>query len=239
MDVRPYSSPLRSLNCLAANFLVSRIFDTTAHSQGTQSTTDESIAVRGALLLFPVAATAPLPPMAVVSDDHACEKLCVENLAPSSAPMQTGPRPISADEVKQHSGADGPFWAVIDGFVVDATAFVKTHPGGLKKLLSTDTPQAGATGRDFGFSFSRGRNAHFPETDPEHSVSKVHTQLVSSGAVYGGMGNVGRGHGLLHEPDGESLAKLNVGKMLDEAQCQAAIERVYPDDWGNGISAQW
>eukprot|EP00854_Cymbomonas_tetramitiformis_P011198 gene11198-13234_t len=102
--------------------------------------------------------------MAVVSDDHACEKLCVENLAPSSAPMQTGPRPISADEVKQHSGADGPFWAVIDGFVVDATAFVKTHPGGLKKLLSTDTPQAGATGRDFGFSFSRGRNAHFPET---------------------------------------------------------------------------
>ena len=98
--------------------------------------------------------------MAVVSDDHADESTCAAHAAaPCSGPQ---PRPISREAVKQHSKE--PFWAVIDGFVVDATAFVDAHPGGLKKLLSTDTAAVGATGEEFGFSLSRGRNAHFPGT---------------------------------------------------------------------------
>jgi hypothetical protein len=99
---------------------------------------------------------------AVVSADHAGESTCVEHLV---APTKNvGPRIISPEEVKQHNGRGGAFWAVIDGFVVDASEFVDTHPGGLRKLLSADSPEAGATGRPFSFSFSRGRNAHFPET---------------------------------------------------------------------------
>ena len=74
-----------------------------------------------------------------------------------------GPRLIAA-EVKQHSGEGTGFWAVIDSFVVDCSEFVDTHPGGLRKLLSADSPATGATGQPFGFSFSRGRNAHFPDT---------------------------------------------------------------------------
>ena len=47
---------------------------------------------------------------------------------------------------------------------MDATEFVDSHPGGLKKLLETDEAKIGATGEPFGFSFSKGRNAHFPGT---------------------------------------------------------------------------
>ena len=75
-----------------------------------------------------------------------------------------GPRRISAEEVDQHNDAKEGFWAVVDGYVVDATAFLDAHPGGLKKLLSADSAAAGATGRRYGFSFSRGRNAHFGHT---------------------------------------------------------------------------
>ena len=46
----------------------------------------------------------------------------------------------------------------------DATAFVDTHPGGLRKLMSTDDAGIGAGPDAFSFSFSRGRNAHFPDT---------------------------------------------------------------------------
>ena len=103
--------------------------------------------------------------MAVVSDDHADESMYAEQIAPSQAVGRPGPRLILPEEVKQHSGRDGStFWAVIDSFVVDATAFVDTHPGGLRKLLSADSPAAGYTAQAFGFSFSRGRNAHFPQT---------------------------------------------------------------------------
>ena len=107
--------------------------------------------------------------MARVSDDHADETLCGEHLLPRPAPAGStcapGPRLISPDEVSQHSGSDGTsFWGVVDGFVVDASEFVDTHPGGLKKLLSVDSAGAGANGKPFGFSFSRGRNAHFPDT---------------------------------------------------------------------------
>ena len=71
---------------------------------------------------------------------------------------------ISPAEVEQHNEQDGSFWAVIDGYVVDATDFSATHPGGSTKLLSANEPETGATGRAFGFSFSRGYNAHFPAT---------------------------------------------------------------------------
>jgi len=99
-------------------------------------------------------------PGSVISDDHGDESLCADGMASSS----TEPRPISVEELQEHNNSDGSFWAVIDGFVVDATDFLESHPGGLKKLLSTDSPGAGASGQPYGFSFSRGRNAHFPDT---------------------------------------------------------------------------
>ena len=75
-------------------------------------------------------------------------------------------RPITPEEIKEHNKTNNnkDFWAVIDGYVVDATAFLSTHPGGLKKLLSADNANIGATGRPFGFSFSKGRNSHFGHT---------------------------------------------------------------------------
>mmetsp|Transcript_19454 Transcript_19454/g.57576 ORF Transcript_19454/g.57576 Transcript_19454/m.57576 type:complete len:133 (-) Transcript_19454:8-406(-) len=97
--------------------------------------------------------------MAVVSDDHADETLNVSNLDGGAAST----RWIKPDEVREHKSKES-FWAVVDGFVVDATEFVRSHPGGLRKLLQTDDPDVGATGEEFGFSFSRGRNAHFPHT---------------------------------------------------------------------------
>ena len=105
--------------------------------------------------------------MAVVSADHADASLCAENLvAPAGGFKRAarGPRLIAPDDVKQHSGKGVCFWAVIDSFVVDCSELVDTHPGGLRKLLSADSPATGATGQPFGFSFSRGRNAHFPDT---------------------------------------------------------------------------
>ena len=100
--------------------------------------------------------------MAVVSDDHAHERFCAEGL---SLPASASPRVITGDEVRQHNGRGGEnFWAVVDGYVVDATDLVNSHPGGLKKLLTTDAPGVGASGKAFGFSFTRGRNAHFPQT---------------------------------------------------------------------------
>ena len=97
-------------------------------------------------------------PGSVISTDHADESLSVHKLGLTDGR-------ISAEDVRKHNNENGSgFWAVVDGFVVDATDFLDIHPGGLKKILATDTPGAGATGSDFGFSFSRGRNAHFPNT---------------------------------------------------------------------------
>ena len=115
--------------------------------------------------------------MARVSDDHAGESLNVAHLSHSASLVSSamgkrprpGPRPILPAEIKEHNGRSGSFWAVIDGFVVDASEFVDTHPGGLRKLLSADSAESGATGRPFGFSFSRGRNAHFPDTGKRFS----------------------------------------------------------------------
>ena len=76
-------------------------------------------------------------------------------------PRSASTRWIKPDEVREHKSKES-FWAVVDGFVVDATEFVRSHPGGLRKLLQTDDPDVGATGEEFGFSFSRGRNARSP-----------------------------------------------------------------------------
>merc|ERR1711959_831635 len=86
--------------------------------------------------------------MAVVSDDHADDSLCAEHLVPTQT--QVGPRLIAPQEVREHAN-NTDFWAVIDGYVVDATAFVDSHPGGKSKLLSTDSAATGATGQPFGF----------------------------------------------------------------------------------------
>ena len=108
------------------------------------------------------------PDGAVVSADHAGECECVQHLAAAAGPRTI----ITPEEIKQHNGKDGSsFWAAIDGFVVDATAFVDSHPGGLPKLLSADAASTGATGQEFGFSFSRGRNAHFPGTGRNFAAS--------------------------------------------------------------------
>ena len=101
-------------------------------------------------------------PGSKIASDHADERTCAEGMVVSKEHQR--PRPISADEVRQRNGDNGDFWAVVDGFVVDATEFIDRHPGGLRKLLSANSASAGATGHSFGFSFSRGRNAHFPDT---------------------------------------------------------------------------
>ena len=97
-------------------------------------------------------------PGSVVSEDHGDESLCTEGMARQAqthgkgAPM---PRPISREEVEKHA-SDTDFWAVVDNFVVDATAFINSHPGGATKLQATNHPASGATGKAFGFSFTRG-----------------------------------------------------------------------------------
>ena len=106
--------------------------------------------------------------MAVVSDDHADESYNVESRLPSeSAPAIRWFTPETVHQHnKEHCSGDNiaSFWAVVDGFVVDATDFIQKHPGGRKKVLSTNDASTGDTGRPFAFSFSRGRNAHFPAT---------------------------------------------------------------------------
>lgn len=100
---------------------------------------------------------------AVVSDDHASPSLHTAALLQSPSPSPVRLIPIS--EVKGNDGTNArPFHCVIDGMVVDATGFVNAHPGGLRKILSADDASVGATGKAFGFSFSTGRNAHFPGT---------------------------------------------------------------------------
>ena len=111
---------------------------------------------------------------AVVSSDHADESL---NQSSSAADAH---RCIRPEEIEQHRSKDS-FWCVVDGFVVDATAFVGSHPGGLKKLLSSDAAATGATGREFGFSFSRGPNAHFPDTGRRFAAG-VKRYLAGGGA---------------------------------------------------------
>ena len=113
--------------------------------------------------------------MAVVSDDHADERFNVEAYQLSSSSQPTL-RLFSPDEVEEHNNNSNSsnnsnnnsnnrsFWACIDGFVVDATDFVRKHPGGKKKLLATNDATTGDRGIPYDFSFSRGKNAHFPAT---------------------------------------------------------------------------
>lgn len=99
---------------------------------------------------------------AVVSDDHAGPSLHTAALLQSTSPSPV--HLFSIVEVKENDGshANKPFYCVIDGMVVDATSFVNAHPGGLKKILSTDDASVGATGKAFGFSFSKGPECTFP-----------------------------------------------------------------------------
>ena len=124
--------------------------------------------------------------MAVVSTDHAAESLSAAGLEPLGPRM---PRIITPAELKRNNEGvranprGVAFWAVVDGWVVDASAFVDAHPGGLKKLLSTDEASIGATGKQYGFSFSRGRNAHFPKTGQSFSAGVK--RYLSGGGVEG------------------------------------------------------
>lgn len=118
-----------------------------------------------------------------VSSDHASESLTAANLQeqqqaqPSSTSsctqLQPRPRPYTAKQLKATNAAvsasdpEPPFLAVIDGYVVEANEFLKksVHPGGVRKILSANEAQTGTTGTmEFDFSFSSGRNAHFPRT---------------------------------------------------------------------------
>eukprot|EP00470_Lotharella_oceanica_P014009 CAMPEP_0170182590 /NCGR_PEP_ID=MMETSP0040_2-20121228/28317_1 /TAXON_ID=641309 /ORGANISM="Lotharella oceanica, Strain CCMP622" /LENGTH=138 /DNA_ID=CAMNT_0010428059 /DNA_START=46 /DNA_END=459 /DNA_ORIENTATION=- len=105
--------------------------------------------------------------MAVVSADHGGEDLNPSHISISSN-KACSPRPFSPTDIHNHNKQDKKsFYAVIDGFVCDCSDFVnnqKAHPGGIKKLLSSNAAAVGATGKDYGFSFTRGRNAHFPAT---------------------------------------------------------------------------
>jgi hypothetical protein len=58
------------------------------------------------------------------------------------------------------------FWCCIDGFVVDATEYYQTrvHPGGERKVLQTNDANIGNENKPMSFSFTKGKNAHFPET---------------------------------------------------------------------------
>jgi len=67
--------------------------------------------------------------------------------------------------VRAKNGKNGEkLWVVIDGCVVDASDFANFHPGGTSKILSADSKRTGYTGKEFGFSLSKGKNAHFPTT---------------------------------------------------------------------------
>ena len=84
--------------------------------------------------------------------------------------MSLLPRLFSADELHRHNDEaehnEGQgFMVVADGFVVDVGRYLKDHPGGRAKILMANTTGAGASSvREFDFSFSRGRNAHFGRT---------------------------------------------------------------------------
>lgn len=79
----------------------------------------------------------------------------------------------TAEQVQQHNLANcqdhntiTSFWCCIDGFVVDATEYYQTrvHPGGQRKVLQTNDAKIGNENKPMSFSFSKGKNAHFPET---------------------------------------------------------------------------
>ena len=124
--------------------------------------------------------------MAVVSEDHAGACTDTSQLLEQACELGLSARPrlISPAEVERHNGVNYSMWAVVDGFVVDASSFLDSHPGGLAKLLSTNEGAVGATGRPYSFSFSRGKNAHFPETGRRFSDG-VKSFLSPSGTDHG------------------------------------------------------
>ena len=84
--------------------------------------------------------------MAVVSSDHADESLCAEGMTSVSSAAPAA-RLFTAEDIESNNKGKEKFLAVVDGFVVDASKFLKTHPGGLRKLLSANNAGTGATGK--------------------------------------------------------------------------------------------
>ena len=78
--------------------------------------------------------------------------------------QRCGSAPLHPTRRDRATSLEREFWCVVDGFVVDATAFIDTHPGGEGASSCTDDAGIGAGPDRFSFSFSRGRNAHFPDT---------------------------------------------------------------------------
>jgi hypothetical protein len=72
-------------------------------------------------------------------------RLTIKNPPQTSLPQVSVCGPASTNNKKSTSNissAGQRLWACIDGFVCDATDFLKTHPGGLAKLLNVNTGAA-------------------------------------------------------------------------------------------------
>ena len=98
--------------------------------------------------------------------------------------LKSKPREFSIEQIKNHNSEDD-FWAVIDNYVVDITKFMKSHPGGLKKLLIVNDTSTGATGEPYGFSFANGKNKHYPETDQifQNGVKEYLDTITTNGCL--------------------------------------------------------
>lgn len=97
--------------------------------------------------------------------DDVIDYCCLQNDGTEQENSSSRVVVLTKEQVRMNDGLeDRPLWTVIDGYVVDCTEFAKFHPGGLRKIRETDEKQTGWTGEEFGFSLTRGSNAHFPKT---------------------------------------------------------------------------
>ena len=107
-------------------------------------------------------------PFSVISSDHADDSLNTSSLlkdCSNDGDTIVKPRKITKEEVRKSK-----YLVVIDGYVINCFEFLKEHPGGIKKILATNQSNVGATGKEFGFSFTRGKNAHFSGTGKDFKV---------------------------------------------------------------------
>jgi len=88
----------------------------------------------------------------------------------NAATPHPNPRVISLAEVAQHSAQDD-CWVVADGHVLDVTAFIASHPGGVDKIM---TLSAGSTAA---FSFA----SHFKHT--QSVMTRAFAQHAATGAA--------------------------------------------------------
>ena len=109
---------------------------------------------------------------AVISSDHGSDH-APSFSTPSSTSSPFSPPTYTRSQIEDnnashtHQASPARFLAVIDGYVVDASEYARpsVHPGGVKKASTTNDESTGATGEWGGFSFTKGRNAHFPGTE--------------------------------------------------------------------------